>query len=573
MSAPETDDSLSVKFSPLSIARTIWKRKGVVLASWLAVTAAVVVIVARLPAVYQAEALILVDSQKIPDKFVSSTVNSDLQDRISTISQQILSSTRLKKVIDDFSLYPAERKKLFEEELLEKMRKDIGVKLEPGYNKNRPGAFRISFQGPDPAVVAQVANRLANLFIEENLRTREVQAQGTSEFIDSQLQEAKKTLDEQEKTVSEYKLQHNGELPQQENSISSVLARLQVQLEANRDAINRVQQNRVMVENSLSTTESSLTAINAAIAVRNLQDPAVVAAMGQGQLANQVRKTPLELKRAQLDDLLKRYGPQHPEVRRMVAEVADLEASEKKDAPLPQVPVPPPSGGAPKTNPPVSPKSGTVADAMNLAQVTERISTLKSQLSLIDKELEFRKVEHDRVVQEMSSAQARLSRLPIREQEMARITRDYEMSKANYKSLLDKKLAAEMATDMEHRQKSERFTLLDAARTPGRPQKPNRELLDIAGTLAGILVGLLFAFGLELRRDVILGEWELPPHVVIMGRLPVIVMAGAVVPGSRGTAAGAPRAGAPRKFAIVGSVLVIIVGAAAAAGWYVVNHR
>ena len=112
MNAPETETQ-SVKFLPLSIARTIWKRKGLVLGSWLVLSAAVIVIVAGLPAVYQAQALILVDSQKIPDNFVSSTVNSDLQDRITAISQQILSS-------------------LFEEEILEKMRKDIGIKLEPG---------------------------------------------------------------------------------------------------------------------------------------------------------------------------------------------------------------------------------------------------------------------------------------------------------------------------------------------------------------------------------------------------------------------------------------------------------
>ena len=575
MSALETETP-NVKFSPLSIARAIWKRKFLVLGFWLVLTAAVIVIVARLPAVYQAEALILVDSQKIPDKFVSSTVNSDLQDRITTISQQILSSTGLKKIIDDYRLYPVERKTLFEEELLEKMRKDIGIKLEPGYNKNRPGAFRISFQGPEPATVAQVSNRLANLFIEENLRAREVQAQGTSEFIDSQLQDAKKILDEQEKTVSEYKLQHNGELPQQENSISSVLARLQVELGANRDAINRIQQNKVMVENSLATTEASLAAVSAAIAVRNSspQDPAVVAA--SGQVVVPVRRRPSEVGRAQLEELLTRYGPLHPEVRRMEAEVARLEADEaikEKAAAQSQAPVPAASSGAPKANPPVPARAGTVTDALNMAQVNERISTLKAQLSLTDKDLEFRKVEHDRIVREMSNSEARLSRLPIREQEMARITRDYEMSKANYKSLLDKRLAAVMATDMEHRQKSERFTLLDAARAPGRPQKPNRELLDAAGSLVGLAFGIFIAFALELRRDVILGEWELPSDVVILGRLPNILITGAAFSNPQATATGTPKPSVRRRFAIVGSVLVAIIGVAAAAGWYVVNHQ
>jgi succinoglycan biosynthesis transport protein ExoP len=573
MNALETETP-NVKFSPLSIARAIWKRKFLVLGFWLVLTAAVIVIVARLPAVYQAEALILVDSQKIPDKFVSSTVNSDLQDRITTISQQILSSTGLKKVIDDFRLYPVERKTLFEEELLEKMRKDIGIKLEPGYNKNRPGAFRISFQGPDPASVAQVANRLANLFIEENLRTREVQAQGTSEFIDAQLQEAKKTLDEQEKAVTEYKLQHNGELPQQENSISSVLARLQVELATNRDAINRTQQNKVMVENSLSTTEASLSALSAAIAVRNSspQNLAVFAGAGQGFVS--VGKKPSEVRKAELEDLLKQFAPLHPQVRRMEREIARLEANEaiQESAAAVAAAAAAASNTSSKADSSAPFRAGNVTDALNMAQVNERISTLKAQLSLTDKDLEFRKAEHDRIVRDMTSSEARLSRLPIREQEMARITRDYEMSKVNYRSLLDKRLAAVMATDMEHRQKSERFNLLDAARTPGRPQKPNRELLDAAGALAGLAFGIFIAFALELRRDVILGEWELPSDVVILGRLPNILITGAAFSNPQAPATRTPKPSVYRRFAIVGSVLVAIFGVAAAAGWYVVNH-
>src|SRR5436305_618976 len=144
------------------------------------------------------------------------------------------------------SYSPIGKKSAVQEEILEMMRKDISIKLERGWVGNRPGAFRIGYQGSDPATVAQVANRITNLFIEENLKTREVQAEGTSEFIDTQLQESKKRLDELEKAVSDFKVRYNGELPQQENSLSSTLARLQVELEANRDSLNRTQQNKVM---------------------------------------------------------------------------------------------------------------------------------------------------------------------------------------------------------------------------------------------------------------------------------------------------------------------------------------
>ena len=251
--------------SRLSILRTIWKRKVRIVVTWVLFSACAFAIVRRLPAVYLSEAVILVDSQKIPEKFVSATVASDLDDRIATIREMLLSSGELKKVIDDFGLYREERKSHFEEEILDMMRKDITINVDPTTNSGsgrdkRAPAFRIGYQGPDPQIVMRVANRLTDLYVEENLKTRENQAAGTSAFLDTQLREAKKRLDELEATVSAYKLQHNGELPQQEQSLSGMLSRLQTELEANRDAINRAQQTRIILESNLNAMEATLAA-------------------------------------------------------------------------------------------------------------------------------------------------------------------------------------------------------------------------------------------------------------------------------------------------------------------------
>ncbi|MBZ5581446.1 MAG: hypothetical protein LAQ30_04430 [Acidobacteriia bacterium] len=120
----------------------------------------------------------------------------------------------------------------------------------------------------------------------------------------------------------------------------------------------------------------------------------------------------------------------------------------------------------------------------------------------------------------------------MREQEMAQITRDYEMSKENYKSLLDKQTAAAMSLDMERRQQSERFTILDRARIPEKPLKPKRPMLFAMGSAASLALGLLLGFTLELRRNVFLGEWELPEGTTVLARLPYIE----VVAKSSGTA-------------------------------------
>src|ERR1022692_2184065 len=397
--------------SPLSIARMIWKRKlsAGILAGALGLIGCLVV--HRLPAIYSSEALILVDSQKIPEKLVASTVSTDLQDRIQTISEQILSSGQLKKVIEDFDLYHAERKNLFEEEILEKMRKDISVKLEQGWTGNRPGAFRVSFQGPNPAVVAQVTNRLANLYIDENLKTREVQAEGTSEFISTQLQVAKRKLDELEAAVSKYKLAHNGELPQQENALIGTLSRLQAELEANRDAINRSEQAKLVLDNTLNTLEST-----ASILARPDQQSSARGGPTNGPVSAAAEvpetKPKSEVLQAQLDLVRLRYSEDHPDVKRLRDEIARLKEAEKKEVEKKEAArLAPHTDASNALNATASLPPRPERERPELLQARERINMVKAQMVQVNRDLEFRKSEQQRVLRDMAQYQERIGRL------------------------------------------------------------------------------------------------------------------------------------------------------------------
>src|SRR5262249_37805231 len=155
------------------------------------------------------------------------------------------------------------------------------------------------------------ANQLANLFIEENLRTRERQAEGTSEFIDSQLQEAKKMLDALEAKVSSYKLQHNGELPQQEHALIGTLNRLQVELQGNQDATNRAQQSKMMTQSALSVAEAAASAM-ARMEVPPEPRPAAIVQPDGTPAPKPKRKS--EVLQAQYDNLLLRYTAKHPDM-------------------------------------------------------------------------------------------------------------------------------------------------------------------------------------------------------------------------------------------------------------------
>src|SRR5487761_1915179 len=245
------------EFSPLSIARMLWKKRWIVMGIWVVLIAVAMVVVYRLPAVYMAEATVLVDSQKIPERYVSSTVNTDVSDRLATINQQIMSTDRLQKIIDTFDLYKDDQKSLTKEEIIELMRKDISVNIVKGWSGGRPGAFKVGYQGPVPTVVASVANQLANLYVEENMKTRETQAEGTADFTDSQEDQAKKKLDDLERQVSEFKASHTGSLPEQENSLLAMANSAQVQLKGVQDGINRSQQNKMMLETALSSAEAT----------------------------------------------------------------------------------------------------------------------------------------------------------------------------------------------------------------------------------------------------------------------------------------------------------------------------
>jgi succinoglycan biosynthesis transport protein ExoP len=522
-------------FSRLSILRTLRKRAVRIAAAWIVFALAGAVAVRFWPSVYQSEAVVLIDTQKIPEKFVSATVASDLDDRMAEIRQTLLSGGELKKIIDDYGLYKEARKTHFDEEILEMMRKDITITLESvgtgsSSSNKRTAAFRIGYQGSDPALVMRVANRLTDLYVEQNLRTREGQAEGTTEFLDAQLREAKKQLDELEATVSAYKLQHNGELPQQEQSLSSTLSRLQTELEVNRDAINRTQQTRVILEGNLNAMEVTLAA-----QVRAWEQSQHPAETTDGVPATSSQRTTLQTMQDQLGLLRTRYSDNHPDVIRLRALIAQVkkEEQEKSQAEI--------ASDAARTAQAAHGTARAVPstrEPVELAHSREQVAGLKAQIRGSDKELEDRKTEQQRILSALDQYQHRIERLPVREQEMAQITRNYEMSKENYKSLLDKKMAAEMALDMERRQQSERFTVLDRAQLPEKPIKPNRPVLYAGAAGLGLVLALALGFLTELRKNVVLGEWELPEDATILARLPYIEIAG--TPGAPKSQSGRP---------------------------------
>ena len=290
----------------------------------LAVSAGTIVFSHFLPNVYTSETVILVDPQKVPDAYVKSTVTGDVRNRLSTLSQQILSATRLQRIIETLNLYPEDRKKLAREDVITHMRSDISVQVVSDFGASQDfQAFRITYSGKDARLVAQVTNELASLFIEENLKAREQQATGTTEFLQNQLQESRKDLEAQEAKLKQYRMMHLGEMPEQQSADLQIMGQLQSQLQLEGDALSRAEQSKLVLQSMLSQSAP----------VVDLDDgqpkgPKARTKVAGSRLPQARVNTQLRNDKARLATLLSHYTPDHPDVRKLKKQIEQEEAAE-----------------------------------------------------------------------------------------------------------------------------------------------------------------------------------------------------------------------------------------------------
>ena len=265
-----------------------------------------------LPAVYRSEALILIEQQKVPEHYVVSNVAADLQERLQSMTQQVLSRTRLRRIIGDLHLYSNEWQKHSPDELVERMRKDI--KIEVVDTPNRPEeltAFRIYYSGSDPRLTQQVTSALSSFFIDENLRSREKESEDTTDFLQTQLEEARKHLEEQEAKLRDFKGQHLGELPTQLTSNLQILSGLQARLQDANERLERAEQQKVYLNSMLSQYQ----ALSQQIRDREKGDSGSPVALDDE----------LDRLKQQLADLESEYTDRYPDVVKMKDEIAKTE--------------------------------------------------------------------------------------------------------------------------------------------------------------------------------------------------------------------------------------------------------
>ena len=388
-----------------------------------------------LPKVYSAETLILLQPQRVPANYVQSIVSVDLDSRINTLSQQILSRTNLEKIIYEFKLYSGPNSEnMFMEDKIGSMRKRIIVDVTR--SRRNTNAFSISFKGKDPGKVMRVTNALANYFIGENLKTREAQAIGTSDFLEDELSTMRKRLEEVEQTLKNYREAYMGGLPEQLESNLRILDRMQEQLIERRQNITDTKSRLIAIENEISQGQG-------------LQSAGEI---GTGDTLN------LDQLNAQLKQLQSRYTDQHPDIIRLKERIADLEKE------------------------PLSPAQSPVRNRQ-INDIKREISALEGEISNIQKQIKIYEVH--------------VEETPKREQELLSLKRDYDNINETYNSLLERKLEAELAVNLEKKQRGEQFRILDPAKKPERPSDPDMKKLFLIFIAAGLGIGGGVVFLLE----------------------------------------------------------------------------
>jgi len=492
------------------------RNKWLITLPFILITLGSFIFALAIPNIYQASTTILVVPQKVPENYVRSTVPAAVADRLQSLNQQIMSRTRLQQVIERYNLYREEAKKMAPEEIIELMRQKIDVSVNQR-SRNGVNSFSLSFQNPDPRITMQVANGLASLYIEENLKLRERQARETANFLDRELAKLEKQLAEKEQLLSAFKQKYMGELPDQQDANLRMLDRLEVQYQTSSAALAAAKDRQIQLQQQLNQLPTS-------------SDTVVV----EGQVvAVDPDATRLEKMKNYLSFLRSRYTEAHPDVISLVAKIKKLEKE-------------------------LAVKKQPETEHIDGQMVASRVSSpaaveINNQIVSVKRETIQLQHELKRLRAEIDVVNAKVENSPKREAELVALTRDYGNLHQNYQNLLDRKIEAQLAENLEMQQQGEQFKILDPALLPVKPFKPDRRKILLAGMVLGLGIGV----GLALLLDFLGKSYRYVPDIEEDLGVPVLVTIPKILTGKELKW---------RKIKNVGGVLVVFMAMLAAGG-------
>ena len=400
-------------------------------------------------------------------------------------------------MISELNLYPTERAIRPMQDIVEQMRASMSIHTMKSNRAEPVDSFYLRFKYEDAAMAARVTERLGTLYIDYNARERGALAQGTNEFLETQLNEAKSRLELQDSKLQAFRERHAGKLPSQLQSNMQAIQSTQMQRQALVESLARDRDRKLMLERLYNDALAEPAAVRGGGLAPAANNPTALTALSPRQQ--------LDFAKANLSILDAKLQEGHPDLRRARKQVADLE---KQVAELPE------SG----------PLASDVTVTPEELQRRERISSMRAEIESLDRQVAFKESEERRLGNVIGDYQSRIEAVPGVESEYLALTRDYDTIQASFRDLLTKSEAARVAENLETRQIGEQFRVLDAPRVPARPISPQRALISGGGLAGGLFLGLLVVGLLEvrdgsLRTDVDVAQVLNLPVVAVVPRL------------------------------------------------------
>ncbi len=443
------------------------RRLWLILLSTIVVLGIAIGLTFWIPPQFTSQTLVLIEQPQVPTDYVTPVLTEDLNERLASLREQILSRSRLEPIIQRFNLFAGDGATM--DDRVAQTQKAIGITQINGGPRGIPG-FYITFKASDARTAQEVCREITSLFVSENLSAREESAEGTEDFLKQQLADAKANLDEQDAKLADFERKYIGRLPNQESSNESTLEALTRQLDASTESMDRLEENETFIETNISALQ------------REEQDTGTVGVISVDDREKQLKD--LQEQKKNLEAL---YTPDYPDVQAVNRKIADLKAEI-----------------AHSSSPGSSTKSAPSAAPPDPPQIVQQ----KAQLKMVQQAMASAKQEQDKIQKQIQAYEARIDASPIVEQEYKQVTRDHDIASEFYNSLLKKMDESSMATALEHRQQGEQFRVMDPANLPDAPSFPSRPKFAGAGLAGGLALGFLLAALLEYRDTTLRTELD-----------------------------------------------------------------
>ena len=452
----------------------VFRRKILILLVSFSIIAISLFVIFQLPPVFSSTAVVSIEEQQVPRDLVESTVTSYATERIQVIKQRVLTIENIVQIIDKFNLYEEKISRLNVTELSDLFKESIKIKMinadvsgsKRGRGMRTAIAFTVSFEYHNPGAAQKVASEITTLILNENINTRTSRAKETYDFINDETGKLKQKIQDIEEQIADYKQQFGDSMPEllvyNMSTIKSLEDRITIINDQKSELIEKKNSLEQMLGSSGTTNEVVGTVSDNLIELRNAK-----------QKLNELNSVQSEL--------LNKYSQQHPDVKKVQREIDDITSkiaqysetqSEGEDVAIAAAP------------------SLPSYDTIDYPMLRSELSQINNKIANIDAEIRSTQ-------RKLSTFRKRIAATPQVERGYNDLLRGLDSTQRKFSDLSGKQIEAELSLTLEEGNMAESFKLLEAARKPSKPIKPNRPKLIALAVAAAFGFAFALAYLLE----------------------------------------------------------------------------